>query len=90
MFGETAQKPWDVQLPRPKTEKPHRQVIRQFARAVLDDAPVPIPPEQSVQVVAMLEALYESSAQGAEVPIRSLTTTDLIRPITSVAPSSLR
>ncbi len=69
MFGETAGKPWDLQLPKPRGEKPHREAIRHFARAVLDDTPVPIPPEQSVQVIAMLEALYQSSAQRSEVRI---------------------
>jgi predicted dehydrogenase len=79
LFGETAGKPWDVQLPRPKGEKPHRELIRRFAQAVLDDTPVPVPPEQSAQVVAMLEALYQSAAQGAEVRIGPLTS-DASRP----------
>lgn len=79
MFGETAGKPWDLQLPRPKGEKPHREVIRQFAQAILDDKPVPVPPEQSVQVIAMLEALYASAAQGAEVRIGPLAFQDVLR-----------
>jgi predicted dehydrogenase len=54
-------------------------VIRQFAQAVLDDAPVPVPPEQSVQVIAMLEALYQSAAEGAEVRIGPLASQAVIR-----------
>lgn len=79
MFGETAGKPWNLQLPRPQGEKPHREVIRQFSQAVLDDTPVPVPPEQSVQVIAMLEALYESAAQGAEVRIGPVGSLNVLR-----------
>lgn len=79
MFGETAGKPWDLQLPRQRGEKPHREVIRQFAQAVLNDEPVPVPPEHSVQTIAMLEAIYQSSAEGREVRIPPISNDAVIR-----------
>jgi predicted dehydrogenase len=69
VVGETQKIPWDVQLGTAKGEKAHHEVIRQFARAVLDDTPVPIPPEQSAFVISILESLYESSAKGREVAV---------------------
>ncbi len=70
LFGETDQHPWDVQLPIPQErEKPHRAMLRHFARAVLDNANVPVPPEQSANVIAMLEAIYRSAQQGKDVAV---------------------
>ncbi len=69
MFGETNGRPWNVQFDPPRGEKPHQALIRDFARALLNDEPVPIPPEQSANTIAMLEALYESSAQRREVAV---------------------
>jgi predicted dehydrogenase len=69
LFGETDRKPWDIQLPKPSGEKPHGEVIQQFARSLLDGTPVPIPPRQSANVVAMLEALSRSALEGVEVKI---------------------
>jgi predicted dehydrogenase len=69
LFGESNRKPWDVQLPRSNGDKPHGDMIQQFARSLLDGTPIPIPPSQSANVVAMLEALARSAAEGAEVTI---------------------
>jgi predicted dehydrogenase len=79
IVGETAGRPWDIQLPQPKADKPHFDVIREFAAALLEDRPVPIPPEQSVQTIAMLEALYQSAAAGAEVHIPPLASPSVLR-----------
>jgi predicted dehydrogenase len=79
LFGEANFKPWNVQLPGQRGEKPHPEVIRQFARALLEDQPVPVPPEQSVQTIAMLEALYQSAAEGREVRIPPLADEAVIR-----------
>lgn len=67
IVGEDDKIPWDVKLAPAKGEKAHRQVIYEFARAVLDDTPVPISPEQSATVIAILESLYRSSELGREV-----------------------
>jgi predicted dehydrogenase len=91
IFGETAGKPWDLQLPYHKGDKPHFDVIAQFAKAVLEDEPVPVPPEQSVQTIAMLEALYQSAAEGCEVhipPIGSQTVLRMAEPPQTVARSA--
>ena len=52
-----------------KAEKPHHAVVREFAGAVLDDRPVPIPPEHCVTVIAVLESLYRSQTTGREQPV---------------------
>ena len=58
----------DVQLQLPKSDlKPHHEEIRQFAEAVRNNHPVPVPPEQSLAVVEMLDAMYKSSRTGREV-----------------------
>ena len=46
---------------------PHWEEIRAFARAVIDNTPVPVPPQQSRAVIAILEGLYKSQATGKEV-----------------------
>lgn len=67
--GENQGVPWDVELREPTGEKPHHEVIRQFATAVWGDQPVPIPPDQSANVIAMLDSLYASAATGREVAV---------------------
>lgn len=69
VVGEDNFIPWDLKLAEAKGEKAHHHVIRQFARAVIDDAPVPVPPEQSANVIAMLDGLYASSSSGREASI---------------------
>ena len=69
IVGEDNLIPWDLKLAEAKGEKAHHQVIREFARAVVDDAPVPIPPEQSATIIAILDGLYASSASGREAAI---------------------
>ena len=69
IVGEDNLIPWDLKLAEAKGEKAHHHVIRQFARSVADDTPVPVPPEQSANVIAMLDGLYASSASGREAVI---------------------
>jgi predicted dehydrogenase len=47
----------------------HHQEIVEFAEAVVNGAPSPVPPEQSLQVGQILEALYKSQETGREVLI---------------------
>jgi predicted dehydrogenase len=72
--GETDRIPWDVQLSEPDGEKAHHETIRRFAEAVLNDQPVPVPPEQSATAIAVLEGLAISHRQGREQPIAPIQT----------------
>ena len=46
---------------------PHGQECIDFAQAVADGAPSPVPAEQSLQVMTILNAIYESQKTGREV-----------------------
>lgn len=70
--GETAGQPWDIQLAPPAGPKPHKAILHAFAQAVINDQPVPIPPRQSAQVIAMLDALYESAAGERETTVEMM------------------
>jgi predicted dehydrogenase len=74
VLGERNRAPWDRQLAPATGTKAHHQVVHHFGRAVLDDTPVPVPPEQSANVIAMLEGLYHSGAEGHEVPVETFGT----------------
>jgi predicted dehydrogenase len=69
IVGEDNLIPWDLKLAEAAGEKAHHHVIRQFARAIVEDKPVPIPPEQSANIIAMLDGLYASSASGRDAAI---------------------
>jgi predicted dehydrogenase len=45
----------------------HAQECVEFARAVIEGAPSPVPSEQSLQVMTILDAIYRSQQTGAEV-----------------------
>ena len=47
--------------------KPHAQECLDFAKAILDGAPSPVPAEQSLQVITLLDAVYRSQREGAEI-----------------------
>lgn len=47
--------------------EPHAQECIEFAQAIVDGAPSPVPAEQSRQVMQILNAIYESQKTGAEV-----------------------
>jgi len=55
---------------RGKGEPAHHAEIRAFAEAVMGGRPVPVPPEQSRAVVAILEGLYKSHQRGKQVRLR--------------------
>ena len=46
---------------------PHAAECVAFAQAVVDGAPSPVPAEQSLQVMRILDGVYRSQAAGAEV-----------------------
>jgi len=47
--------------------EPHAQECIEFAQAIVDGAPSPVPAEQSRQVQQILNAIYESQKTGREV-----------------------
>ncbi|MGB0387304.1 MAG: Gfo/Idh/MocA family protein [Ardenticatenaceae bacterium] len=48
---------------------PHAQECVEFAQAVAQGRPSPVPPEQSLQVMTILDAIYESQRTGREVSL---------------------
>ena len=54
-----------------ETLRPHHQEIVDFAQAIIDGGPSPVPPESSLDVQMILEALYKSQGTGREVLIPS-------------------
>ena len=47
--------------------EPHALECVEFARAVAEGAPSPVPAEQSLQVLTILDGIYRSQVSGAEV-----------------------
>jgi predicted dehydrogenase len=47
--------------------EPHAQECVEFARAVAAGAPSPVPAEQSLQVISILDGIYRSQQKGREV-----------------------
>lgn len=50
--------------------EPHAQECVEFARAVSEGAPSPVPAEQSLQVISILDGIYRSQKAGKEVAIK--------------------
>ena len=57
-----------LQLTQDKME-PHALECVEFAKAIAVGAPSPVPAEQSLQVLAILDGIYRSQAEGREVSI---------------------
>ena len=57
-----------LQLTQDKME-PHALECVEFAKAVAAGAPSPVPAEQSLQVLAILDGIYRSQEEGREVSI---------------------
>ena len=47
--------------------EPHALECVEFAKAVVDGAPSPVPAEQSLQVMTILDGIYRSQVEGREV-----------------------
>ena len=69
LAGETNRVPWDLKLNDIPKVLPHHEGIRAFATAVRDGLPSPIPLEDTLNVVRILEAFYRSAESACEVPI---------------------
>jgi predicted dehydrogenase len=50
---------------------PHALECMEFARAIIEGAPSPVPAEQSLQVIAILDAIYQSEYSGREIRLGS-------------------
>ena len=55
-----------LKLTRDKME-PHALECVEFAQAVIDGAPSPVPAEQSLQVMTILDGIYRSQQTGGEI-----------------------
>jgi predicted dehydrogenase len=53
----------------PEKLKPHHQECVEFVQAIVSGAPSPVPPEQSLQVAMILDAIYRSQQSGREALI---------------------
>ncbi len=49
--------------------EPHAFECFEFAKALVEGRPSPVPPEQSLQVMAILDGIYRSQKEGREVKI---------------------
>jgi predicted dehydrogenase len=49
--------------------EPHAQECVEFAQAIIDGAPSPVPAEQSLQVMTILDGIYRSQRSGREVSL---------------------
>jgi predicted dehydrogenase len=47
--------------------EPHAQECIEFAQAVMDGAPSPVPAEHALQVLTILDGVYRSQQTGGEV-----------------------
>lgn len=69
LIGETNRVPWELRPGEPGKGQPHQEEILQFALAVRDGLPSPVPVEESLAVIQILEAVYRSSKEGKEVQV---------------------
>jgi predicted dehydrogenase len=65
--GETNRVPWGLKPDETPSGDAYFQEILHFAQAVRDGLPSPVPVEETLQVVRMLEAFYQSSQQQREI-----------------------
>ena len=49
------------------TLEPHALECVEFAQAIVDGAPSPVPAEQSLQVMTILDGVYRSQQTGREI-----------------------
>lgn len=60
----------NTQVTLEESGEPHAKECMAFAEAVVKGAPSPVPPEQSLDVITILDALYRSAASGKEVSLK--------------------
>jgi predicted dehydrogenase len=72
LTSETSRAPWDLTFHAAGKGRPHREAIRQFAEAVRDGGPSPVPLEETIDVIRILEGLYRSGAERREVLVNQV------------------
>lgn len=65
----TTQQHLNIQVERADNAEPHALECVAFADAVANGKPSPVPPEQSLDVITILDGLYRSAAAGREVSL---------------------
>jgi len=53
-----------------RVERPHAEEIKAFHDCVVNDKPSPVPWTETLRVIAILEAIYESQAKGREIVLK--------------------
>lgn len=56
--------------PTPGLKPPHTEEILAFAHAIRNKLPSPVPVEQTLYVIAILEGIYKSAAGGREITLK--------------------
>jgi predicted dehydrogenase len=60
----------DLRLePLAELQRGHWSVIEEFAHAVRNGKPSPVPPEESLKTIRILDGVYRSQGEGREVPV---------------------
>jgi predicted dehydrogenase len=67
--GETNRVPWSLRLDDVPKIAPHHEEILQFAQAVREGLPSPVPVDETLNVTRILEAFYRSGQMKREVPV---------------------
>ena len=62
-YGTTPRAEYDA------TIEAHAQECVEFARAIVNGEPSPVPPEESLQVMQILDGIYQSQESGREFVI---------------------
>ncbi|MCM8769080.1 MAG: Gfo/Idh/MocA family oxidoreductase [Candidatus Omnitrophica bacterium] len=57
----------ELHIPQHPEVRPHAEEIRVFLECVRENKPVPVKPEESLEVIKMLEGIYQSAETGQEV-----------------------
>jgi predicted dehydrogenase len=68
--GETNRAPWEMRLKDLTKQAGHAEEILEFATAVYKGLPSPVPPEDSLNVARILDAIYRSGRESREVAIQ--------------------
>jgi predicted dehydrogenase len=99
LIGETNKVPWNLHVEEIGRDDPYFAEIDDFARAVQDGLPSPVPVEQTLPVIRILEGMYQSARTKAEVALaqeksprvatRGLDEVSCPIPATGLAPSPL-
>jgi predicted dehydrogenase len=65
--GETNRVPWELRPNASAKTSAHSEAILEFALAIRDGLPSPVPVEQSLNVARILEGIYQSGREKREV-----------------------